>query len=72
VQHVGGSAHVAVGIEVKQIPEATKSWVLSFGIIDGGLELMRQAWPASEHKFSIRPNDIALSNDGDLPGPTIL
>jgi hypothetical protein len=33
---------------------------------------MRQAWPALEHKFSIRRNDIALSDDGNLPGPTIL
>ncbi len=42
-------AQVAVEIGVKQIPEqATKSWVESFGIIDGGLELMRQACPGLE------------------------
>jgi hypothetical protein len=42
---------VVVGIEVKRVPEDTKSWVQSFGIINGGLELMKEAWPLLEHKF---------------------
>jgi hypothetical protein len=50
-----------MGIEVKKVPEETKSWVQSFGIIDGGLELMKEAWPSLEHKFSVRHNAINLS-----------
>jgi hypothetical protein len=55
-----------VGLEVKKIPpEATKSWVQSFEIIDGGIKSIRQAWLALEHKFSIRCNDITLDEDKD-------
>ena len=30
-----------------------KSWIQSFGVIDGGLELMKYAWPSLDHKFSV-------------------
>jgi hypothetical protein len=57
---------VAIGVEVKQMAENAKSWIQSFGIIDGGLELMKYAWPSLQHKFSVRRNDAnLLDNDGD-------
>ena len=54
---------VVVGVEVKKITEDAKSWIQSFGVIDGGLELMRYAWPSLDHKFSVRRNDTELLGD---------
>ena len=65
------SPALVVGIEVKKVPEETKSWVQSFGIIDGGLELMKEAWPSLEHKFSVRRSAIELAGDAGTNKPTI-
>ena len=44
-----------VGIEVRAAPVAVdEPWVQTLGIIDGGLEVMRAAWPKLEHVFSVR------------------
>jgi hypothetical protein len=57
------SSSVAVGVEVKQMSGGAKSWIQSFGVIDGGLELMKYAWPSLDHKFSVRRNDTKLVGD---------
>jgi hypothetical protein len=44
-------------------PTAVEPWVKSFGVIDGGLERMRLAWPSLRHVFSAACNTI------DLPPP---
>jgi hypothetical protein len=54
---------VAVGVEVKQMSGGAKSWIQNFGVIDGGLELMKYAWPSLDHKFSVRRNDTKLVGD---------
>ena len=47
-----------VVIEVQTAPVAVdKPWIRMFGIIDGGLEVMRLAWPNLEHMFSVRRSD---------------
>jgi hypothetical protein len=40
-----------------------KSWIQSFGGIDGGLELMKYAWPSLDHKFLVWRNDTKLVGD---------
>jgi hypothetical protein len=40
-----------------------RSWIQSFGVIDGGLELMKYAWPSLDHKFSVRQNNTTLMSD---------
>jgi hypothetical protein len=54
---------VAVGVEVKKMSGEAKSWIQSFGVIDGGLELMKYAWPSLDHKFSVRRNNTTLVTD---------
>jgi hypothetical protein len=50
---------LAVGLEVKDLAGTLEPWVKTFGIIDGGLEMMRFAWPTLEHKLSVqRSRDI--------------
>jgi hypothetical protein len=46
-----------VGVEVRTAPLASEPWVRSFGVIDGGSEVMRSAWPKLEHVFSVRRDD---------------
>jgi hypothetical protein len=46
-----------VGIEVRTAPLTTEPWVRSYGVIDGGFEVMRAAWPKLEHVFSVRRSD---------------
>ena len=42
------------------------SWIQSYGIIDGGLELSRCAFPRLEHKFSVRrPEHLSMLEHGD-------
>ena len=65
------SPAVVVGSEVKKVPEETQSWVQSFGIIDGGLELMKEAWLLLEHKFSVRRSAIELAGDTGTNKPTV-
>lgn len=48
---------------MKKITEDAKPWIQSFGVIDGGLELMKYAWPFLDHKFSVRRNDTKLLGD---------
>jgi hypothetical protein len=48
---------------VQAMEETTIPWVRHFGVLDGGLELMRLAWPTLEHKFSVR------RNGNELPAP---
>jgi hypothetical protein len=57
------SSNVAIGVEVKQMTGDATSWVESFGVIDGGLELMKYAWPSLDHKFLVRRNDTKLISD---------
>jgi hypothetical protein len=45
---------LAVGLEVKDLAGTLEPWAKSFGIIDGGLEMMRFAWPTLEHEFFVR------------------
>jgi hypothetical protein len=63
-----------VGVKVKKITEDAKSWIQSFGIIDGGLELMRYAWPSLDYKLSIQRKDMKLLGDDGTtknhPGPS--
>jgi hypothetical protein len=60
-----------MGVEVKKFPEETKSWAQIFGIIDCGLELMKEAWPLLEHKFSMRHDAIELSGGDGSVKPTM-
>jgi hypothetical protein len=46
-----------VGVEVRTAPLGTEPWVRSYGVIDGGLEVMRAAWPKLEHVFSVRRSE---------------
>jgi hypothetical protein len=46
-----------VGVEVRTAPRTTEPWVRSYGVIDGGFEVMRAAWPKLEHIFSVRRSD---------------
>jgi hypothetical protein len=46
-----------VGVEVRTAPLASEPWVRSFGVIDGGFEVMRSAWPKLDHVFSVRRSD---------------
>ena len=44
-----------VGVEVRAAPVAVdEPWVRTLGIIDGGFEVMRAAWPKLDHLFSVR------------------
>jgi hypothetical protein len=42
-----------VGMEVWDAPANVQSWVATFSVLDGGLELMGASWPELHHKFSI-------------------
>jgi hypothetical protein len=42
------------GLEVRTAPQDVEPWIRSYGLIDGGLEAMRAAWPRLNHTFSIR------------------
>jgi hypothetical protein len=46
-----------VGVEVAMAPLTAEPWVRSCGVIDGGFEVMRAAWPKLEHVFSVRRSD---------------
>jgi hypothetical protein len=46
-----------VGVEVRTAPLAYKTWVWSLGVIDGGVEVMRLAWPKLDHVFRDRRSD---------------
>ena len=50
-------APTVVGVEVRTAPLATEPWVRSYGVVDGGFEVMRAAWPKLEHVFSVRRSD---------------
>jgi hypothetical protein len=45
-----------VGVEVRTAPLTAKPWVRSYGVINGGFEVMRAAWCKLEHVFSVRQN----------------
>jgi hypothetical protein len=50
-----------VGVEVQEMKGyETEAWVRNYGVLDGGLEMMRWAWPSLEHKFSARRNGDKL------------
>ena len=53
MMHVGEDEYspTVVGVEVRTAPLAAEPWVRSYGVIDGGLEVMRAAWPRLEHVF---------------------
>jgi hypothetical protein len=46
-----------VGVEVRTAASTAEPWVRLYGVIDGGFEVMRAAWPKLEHVFSVRRND---------------
>jgi hypothetical protein len=46
-----------VGVEVRTAPLTAEPWVRSYGVIDGGFEVMRAAWPKLEHVFSVRRSE---------------
>jgi hypothetical protein len=51
---------VAVRVEVKTAPTTAELWVTGLGVINGGLELVRLAWPSLQHVFSVRRNEVEL------------
>jgi hypothetical protein len=59
----------AVGVEVRTAPLASEPWVKSYGVIDGGGEVMRAAWPKLEHIFSVRRGDGEASKEEQSPRP---
>jgi hypothetical protein len=48
---------------------AAEPWVRNFGVIDGGLELMRLAWPSLKHVFSVRRNNVNLPSPAGVTAP---
>ena len=52
-----------MGVEVRTAPLATEPWVRSYGVIDGGFEVMRAAWPKLEHVFSVRRNEERIEGE---------
>jgi hypothetical protein len=58
-----------VGVEVRTAPLATEPWVRSYGVVDGGFEVMRAAWPKLEHLFSVRRSDEKTSDEEKSPEP---
>jgi hypothetical protein len=43
-----------VDVEVRTAPLGAEPWVLLFGLINGGFEVMQLAWPKLDHVFSDR------------------
>ena len=55
-------------MEVRTAPLATEPWVRSYGVIDGGYETMRVAWPKLEHVFSVRRSEEKIEGEAS-PSP---
>ena len=62
------SPAVVVGVEVRTAPLAKEPWIRSYGVIDGGFETMRAAWPKLEHVFSVRRNEEKIEGE-ESPEP---
>jgi hypothetical protein len=56
-------------MEVRTAPLAVEPWVRSYGVIDGGFEVMRVAWPRLEHVFSVRRGNEETGQKGTSPKP---
>ena len=70
MMHLGEEAQLPTveGVEVMTAPVAVEPWVRSYGVIDGGFEVMRAAWPKLQHVFSVRRSDDAVQGaDGPEP-----
>jgi hypothetical protein len=57
-----------VGVEVRTAPLTSEPWVRTYGVIDGGVEVMRAAWPKLDHVFSVRRSDGEREED-ESPKP---
>jgi hypothetical protein len=58
---------VVGGVEVREVGNEGDGWIQSYGIINGGLEIMRQAWGNLQHVFSVRkdhqdPPDLGVKS----------
>jgi hypothetical protein len=71
LNHLGESEQhpTVVGLEVRTAPLVTEPWVRSYGVVDGGFEVMRAAWPKLEHTFSVRRSDEKASDKEKSPEP---
>ena len=59
-----------VSIEVRTAPMAAgEPWIWTFGVINGGFEVMRLAWPKLEHVLSVRRSDGDGKSEARSPEP---
>jgi hypothetical protein len=64
---------MAVGIEVRDVPEDRLPWLKSYGTIDCGYKMMRTAWPKLNHRFAVRrPGELIDTDIAAPPGRIIL
>ena len=47
-------------MEVRQIPKQLKTWLKTYGTLDGAGELMSEAWPSMQHIFAVRRSKEAI------------
>jgi hypothetical protein len=71
LNHLGESEQnpTVVGVDVRTAPLATDPWVRSYGVVNGGFEVIRAAWPKLEQFFSVRRSNKKMSDEGKSPEP---
>jgi hypothetical protein len=59
-----------VGVEVSAAPLTMEPLVRSHGVVNGGFEVTRAAWPKLEHVFSVRRRDEEEMEGERSPEPS--